>query len=74
MAINKVSGGTVLRLELQIGVNGNGDPILRSKNLSGIRDDAADQDLFDVAVTLAGLQKNALNRISRVETNYLTQA
>lgn len=74
MAIDKVSGGTVLRLELQTGVNGKGDPVLRSKNLSGIRDDALDEDLFDVAVTLTGLQNNALNRISRVETGYLVQA
>jgi len=32
MAINRVSGGTILRLELQTGVNANGDPVLRNKN------------------------------------------
>lgn len=73
MAVNRVPGGTVLRLELQTGVDAQGNPIYRNKNLSSIRPDAADQDLFDVAQALAGLQEYTLSKISRIDASQLVQ-
>lgn len=73
MAVNRVPGGTVLQLELQTGVDAQGNPIYRNKNLSSIRPDAADQDLFDVAQALAGLQEYTLSKISRIDASQLVQ-
>ena len=73
MAVNRVGAGVVLRLELQTGVDGQGNPIYRNKNLSSIKQDAADQDLFDVALVLAGLQEYTLNGIIRIQSDQLIQ-
>ncbi|HAG10822.1 MAG TPA: hypothetical protein DCK76_05455 [Desulfotomaculum sp.] len=51
MAVNKVSGGTVLSLEVQTGVDAQGDPVYRSRNYKSVDPSAADQDLYDVAQT-----------------------
>lgn len=74
MAVNKISSGTVLGLELQTGVDAQGNPVYRNKNLRNINPAAADQDLFDAAQTLAGLQEYTLNQISRVDSAQLVQA
>jgi len=60
-------------MELQTGVDGNGNPIYRDKNLRSVKQDAVDQDLFDVASALAGLQEYTLNKIARIDTNQLIQ-
>jgi len=73
MAVDRIPGGTVLQLEFQTGVDPEGNPVYRNKSLSSVRPEAADQDLFDVAVALAGLQEYTLNRISVREVNHLVQ-
>lgn len=73
MAVNRVPAGTVLQLELQTGVDPQGNPIYRNKNLRFIKPDAADQDLFDVAQALAGLQEYTLSKISRIDASQLVQ-
>jgi hypothetical protein len=65
MAVSKVSIGSVLRLELQAGVDGNGNPVFRNKSLSNVKPTASDQDIFDVAASLAALQELPLNNIIR---------
>jgi len=74
MAVNRVPGGTILQLELQTGVDAQGNPVYRDKNLRYIKPDAADQDLFDVAQALAGLQEYTLSKVSRIDTSQLVQA
>jgi len=49
MAVNNVPVGSVLRLQLQSGVDGSGDPIIRNKSLSNVKPEALEQDIFDVA-------------------------
>lgn len=73
MAITKVPANSTLRLELRTGVNASGNPIYRNKSLSNAKPTAADQDLFDVATALAGLQEYPLNGISRVDNAQLVQ-
>lgn len=73
MAINKVPTNSVLRLELQTGVDGNGNPVYRNRNLSNTKPTAADQDLFDVATSLAGLQEYTLSSINRSDNAQLIE-
>lgn len=73
MAVNKVPAGSVLRLELQTGVDGNGNPVYRNRSLNNTKPAAADQDLYDVATSLAGLQEYTLSSISRVDSAELVQ-
>ncbi len=73
MAVNKIPGGAVLQLELQTGVDAQGNPVYRSKNLKSVNPAAVDQDLFDVAQALAGLQEYTLSKISRVDSAQLVQ-
>jgi hypothetical protein len=73
MAVNKIPGGTVLSLELQTGVDAQGNPVYRNKNLRSINPSAVDQDLYDVGQALAGLQEYTLSKISRVDSAQLVQ-
>ncbi|GAB6274984.1 MAG: hypothetical protein STSR0004_18490 [Peptococcaceae bacterium] len=74
MAVNKVPAGTVLRLKLQIGVDEQGNPKYRNKNMRYVKAEAVDQDLFDVAQSLAGLQEYTLAAVQREDAASLVQA
>ncbi len=73
MPVNRVPGGTVLQLEVQTGVDAQGNPVYRNKNLRSVKPDAADQDLYDVAQALAGLQEYPLYKVSRIDASQLVQ-
>ncbi|HAU30895.1 MAG TPA: hypothetical protein DCW46_01105 [Desulfotomaculum sp.] len=73
MAVNKVPGGSVLNLEVQTGIDAQGNPVYRSRNYKSVNPGAADQDLYDVAQAIAGLQSYALSKISRVDNAQLVQ-
>ncbi|MCL2337351.1 MAG: DUF1659 domain-containing protein [Firmicutes bacterium] len=74
MAVRSVATGSVLRMQLQIGVDGKGAPVYRNKNLNNVKPGAADQELFDVAQALAGLQTYTLAGVLRVNTVRLEEA
>ncbi|HAG10282.1 MAG TPA: hypothetical protein DCK76_02595 [Desulfotomaculum sp.] len=74
MAVEKVSSGSVLNLEVQTGVDAQGNPVYRSRNYKGISSSATDQDLYDVAQAIAGLQSYTLSKISRVDNAQLVEA
>jgi hypothetical protein len=74
MAVTKTPIGSTIRLSLVTGLDELGAPILRTTSLSNVKSAAADQDLFDVANALLGLQEYQLNTISRVDTAELAQA
>ena len=74
MAVNKVASGAVLNLEVQTGVDAQGNPVCRSRNYKSIDPGAADQDLYDVAQSIAGLQSYTLSKISRVDNAQLVEA
>ncbi|WP_347489224.1 DUF1659 domain-containing protein [Desulfoscipio sp. XC116] len=73
MAVEKVPSGTVLRMQFQTGLDGDGDPIYRTKSLSNVKTDAADQDIFDVARALVQLQEHTLVAVLRVDSAVLEE-
>lgn len=62
-----------VRLQFQTGVNGEGKPVYKTKTISKIKTNAADQDVLDVALTLAGLAANTLNAVSRINESDLAE-
>lgn len=73
MAVVKTPTNSVLRIQLQTGVNAEGDPIYRNRSFNNIKANALDQDLFDVADVLAGLQQHTLVAIMRVDNAQLAE-
>lgn len=73
MALEKVPANSILRLELRVGVSGEGSPVYRTRSLNNVKPLAADQDIYDVATALASLQEYQLNGISRVDIGQLIQ-
>ncbi|WP_066633286.1 DUF1659 domain-containing protein [Desulfolucanica intricata] len=73
MAVENVPVGTTLRLQFQTGVDVNGNPVFRNKSLSNVKTDALDQNIFDVAQTLANLQEHILAGLLRIDTARLEE-
>ncbi|HPZ43574.1 MAG TPA: DUF1659 domain-containing protein [Bacillota bacterium] len=73
MAVEKAPANSILRLELRVGVSPEGNPVYRTRSLNNVKPLAADQDIYDVATALAGLQEYQLNGISRVDIGQLIQ-
>ncbi len=74
MAVEKIPSGSVLRMQFQTGLDGDGDPVYRTKSLSNVKTDAVDQDIFDVAQALVQLQENTLMAVLRVDSAVLEEA
>ncbi|MDD3654837.1 MAG: DUF1659 domain-containing protein [Desulfotomaculaceae bacterium] len=74
MAVTKVPTGAALKLKLNTGTDGSGNPVFRTKSLSNVKPAAADADIYDVAVSLSGLQSHTLASISRVDSAELMEA
>jgi len=73
MAVNNVPVGSVLRPQLQTGIDDNGNPIVRNKSLSNVKTDALDQDIFDVAQALVLLQEHILENVMRIDSARLEE-
>lgn len=73
MAVEKIPSGTVLRMQFQTGLDGDGDPIYRTKSLSNVKTDAVDQDIYDVAQALVELQEHTLMAVLRVDSAVLEE-
>lgn len=73
MAVEKIPSGTVLRMQFQTGVDGNGDPVYRTKSLGNVKTDATDQDIYDVAQALVQLQEHTLMAVMRVDSAVLEE-
>lgn len=74
MPVMKTPVISTIRVSLVTGLTPSGSPILRNTNLSNVKPNAADQDLFDVANALVSLQEYQLNGISRLDTADLAEA
>ncbi len=68
MAVIKTPIGSTIRLSLVTGTNAQGAPIIKQTSISNVKAAAADQDLFDVANAIVGLQDYALNSITRLDS------
>ncbi|NLI93047.1 MAG: DUF1659 domain-containing protein [Peptococcaceae bacterium] len=60
---------SVLVIRYQTGVTTGGSPILRQKSLTGIKQTATDQDVYEVAAALSGLGQYPLVEMHR-ENNF----
>lgn len=58
-----------LVLVVQTGVDGSGNPVYRAQRYSNLKPSATNQDAYDVAVAVAGLQTYPLAGV-RVEVIY----
>lgn len=65
VAVTKISGNSALKLELQTGIDGFGNPTYRTKGFNNIKATAADEDLFEIAAGLSELQDHNLSGIIR---------
>ena len=69
MAVSEVNAGIYLKLKLYTGDDPvTGDPMYRIKTFKGVKESALNQDLFDIANSLAGLQYPTLSAVTK-ETN-----
>ncbi len=65
---------SVLQLRLVTGTNPlTGAPIVQSKSFNSIKSSALDQDAYDLATALAGLQKYPVDEIRFQKESQLTE-
>ena len=74
MPVNATIEDSKLKLQLDGGLNEKGNPIVKSKTFSKVKNDAVNDNLFSVAESLAGLQEMPLIGIKRVDEVDLQQA
>jgi len=66
MAVVKVPQSSTIAIKLQKGVTASGSPVYVTRNYA-CKPAATDQDLFDAAVALMGLQAYPVADIARVD-------
>ena len=72
MAITTIKEKTSLRLELDGGIV-DGKQKIHPKSFTQIKTTAEDQDLYNAATAIAGLQDKSLLKVQRVETTTLIE-
>lgn len=55
-----------LRIRYEVGLDNNGNPRYSTRTYSGVKPTAADQDAYDVAAALSGLQVYPMVSVTRV--------
>jgi len=74
MAVIVVPRDSSLQLRLVTGTNPlTGAPIIESKTFTKVKAAALDQDVYDVATALVGLQKYPVDEIRAQKESQLTQ-
>lgn len=72
MPIIKTTESLTMQCRVQVGIDqDSGLPIYRNRNYSRVNPAAVDQDVYDVATGLMGLQIHTLDAIRTVETSGL---
>ncbi|MDS1029673.1 DUF1659 domain-containing protein [Bacillota bacterium LX-D] len=74
MAVVATPVQSVLRIVVENGVDGKGNTILKNITFSKVKTAATDQDVFDTAQALAGLQQRMVQSIHRIGTNDLAES
>lgn len=74
MAVTSIPLGSALLLQVQTGTDEIGNPVLRTRRWSNVKAAAADQDVFDVANVLGGLQAFPVVDVTRQDSEDLEQA
>lgn len=63
MAVQRLVTSTSLQLEVQNGVDSNGDPKYTKKSFSGLKADAADEDILAVGQAISSVLLNEANGV-----------
>ena len=63
MALESRAYPSTLQLVYDMGTDEDGKKISRRRSYTNVKSEAADQDLFDVALAIAGLQTNVVNPV-----------
>ncbi|HOB21000.1 MAG TPA: DUF1659 domain-containing protein [Candidatus Atribacteria bacterium] len=71
MALESRPLNTRLQLQLDLGQNEDGRRITRTRTYSSIDPEATDQDVYDVAMALAGLQSHGVIAVRKVDQTEL---
>ncbi|SHE82876.1 DUF1659 domain-containing protein [Alkalibacter saccharofermentans] len=71
MAVESTVLSSRMVLKLNFGTNENGNPIVRNKTYSNMNNEAADQEVYDVAEALADLQTNPLEGVHKIQETVL---
>jgi len=66
MAVITTALDSRLRILVQTGVDAEGKPQLKTRSYNRIKTDAVDSSVYQLATTLAGLQKHSLYGVNRV--------
>lgn len=73
MAINRVPAGSILKFEVQVGLDPSGNPKFANISFYDVKHDAIEQNLYDTATALSSLQSHPLNSISITEKDRLEE-
>jgi hypothetical protein len=73
MAIVKNLVGSSLQLRVTKGANDNGQPIVGRITYNNIKSNATEQDMYDVAQVLLGLQQHPASLIQCIDYNDLEE-
>ncbi|GAB6170974.1 DUF1659 domain-containing protein [Paradesulfitobacterium aromaticivorans] len=65
MAVSASARESVLVVTYQTGLSATGSPILRQRSFPNVKSSALDQDVFDVAQALYGLQEYPVTGVRR---------
>ncbi len=73
MAVNVTPLNSKLQMRFQVGLNEDGKPIIRSKTFGGLKSDALNENVYNAAQSLAGLQVNDVAAVRRIDEVELTE-
>jgi hypothetical protein len=73
MAVIASAKDTLMVVTVQTGLNAQGSPILSQRSIANVKVAATDQDVFDVAKALYGLQNYPLISVRRDNRVDLTE-
>ncbi|GIM28426.1 hypothetical protein CPJCM30710_10920 [Clostridium polyendosporum] len=74
MAVSKVLNSAYLSIEVENGTDKTGATVYRKKNFSGVKIDAAPQNVFDVAEAIKGVLSNSTRDYYLNETSKLVNS
>ena len=65
MAVTASQAGSTVAVKCQTGLTPEGSPILSSYSLTGVKEAATDQEIYDICVSLYGLSSDPLISVRR---------
>ena len=73
MAVNATVLNKTVRLSFEVGIDGDGNPVMVNRSYRNIKTDAEDQNIFDASQIMADMQENILTTVTKVEESQLAE-